>query len=42
MKVLDTDELENFIKTHGIKIAALTIPKDRGTCDRKEDGRMGN
>ena len=28
VKVLDTDELENFIKTHGIKIAALTIPID--------------
>ena len=30
VKVLDTDELENFIKTHGI------------TSDCQEDGRMGN
>ena len=29
VKVLDTDELENFIKTHGIKIAALTIRRIR-------------
>ena len=36
VKVLDTDELENFIKTHGIKIAALTIPKDQAPAIAKK------
>ena len=42
VKILDTDELENFIKTHGIKIAGTDNSEGSGTCDRKEDGRMGN
>ena len=29
VKVLDIDEMEDFIKHHNIKIAALTLPKDQ-------------
>ena len=41
VKVLDTDELENFIKTHGIKIAALTIPKDQAPAIAKKMAEWG-
>ena len=41
VKVIDTDELENFIKTHGIKIAALTIPKDQAPAIAKKMAEWG-
>ena len=34
-------ELENFIKTHGIKIAALTIPKDQAPAIAKKMAEWG-